>query len=305
MTAALDHCAFLYRDEREWLDGVCAFVAPALSAGEPVMVAAAARRHPLLRERLARHAEAVNLVDMGELANPARLIPTYREAAMRAGGEMYLVAEPGWPGRTADEMAEVILHEALVNRAFAGARIRILCPYDVSELSPEVIEAAHRTHPCVVAGGRRMAGRYSTDSECEAFRQPLPEAPGHATRIRFTLDGLTRVRAAAAELAARAGLDAGRRGDLTVAVNELATNSVRHGGGAGELRAWTVDGEVLCEIHDGGRITDPLTGRRNPQPASPDGRGLWLVNQLCDLVQLRSSHLGTTVRVRMAAGPAG
>ena len=32
------------------------------------------------------------------------------------------------------------------------------------------------------------------------------------------------------------------------------------------------------------------------------GAGLWLANQLCDLVQISSSARGTTVRVYQAAG---
>jgi anti-sigma regulatory factor (Ser/Thr protein kinase) len=56
------------------------------------------------------------------------------------------------------------------------------------------------------------------------------------------------------------------------------------------------DGDALvCEVRDRGQLGDPLAGRR-PTPEQPDGRGLWLVNQLCDLVQLRSSASGTVVR---------
>ena len=46
-----------------------------------------------------------------------------------------------------------------------------------------------------------------------------------------------------------------------------------------------------------GHLADPLTGRLTPPLDAPGGRGLYLVNQLCDLVQVRSSPQGTTVRV--------
>ena len=36
-----------------------------------------------------------------------------------------------------------------------------------------------------------------------------------------------------------------------------------------------------------------------PRVEQPSGRGLWLVNQLCDLVSVRSAADGTTVRVRV------
>jgi anti-sigma regulatory factor (Ser/Thr protein kinase) len=36
-----------------------------------------------------------------------------------------------------------------------------------------------------------------------------------------------------------------------------------------------------------------------PDGEQEGGRGLWLINQLCDLVQLRSSPEGTSVRMSM------
>lgn len=84
-----------------------------------------------------------------------------------------------------------------------------------------------------------------------------------------------------------------------MAVNEIATNSVRHSGGSGTLRVWR-DGHVLvCEVRDGGQLQDPLADRRRPAPDQNGGRGFWLANQLCDLVQVRSYPAGTTVRLHM------
>jgi hypothetical protein len=51
-------------------------------------------------------------------------------------------------------------------------------------------------------------------------------------------------------------------------------------------------------VRDAGHITEPLIGRSR-SGSGPDS-GLWLVNQLCDLVQIRSSaSLGTVVRLRV------
>jgi hypothetical protein len=43
----------------------------------------------------------------------------------------------------------------------------------------------------------------------------------------------------------------------------------------------------------------PLAGRVRPGPRQRYGRGLWMANQLCDLVQLRSRRDGTVARVHM------
>jgi hypothetical protein len=53
-------------------------------------------------------------------------------------------------------------------------------------------------------------------------------------------------------------------------------------------------------VQDDGHITNPLVGRQAPGSFDDASRGLWVVNQLCDLVQVRSSVEGTTVRVHMS-----
>jgi hypothetical protein len=43
----------------------------------------------------------------------------------------------------------------------------------------------------------------------------------------------------------------------------------------------------------------PLADRERPLPDLSAPRGLWLANQLCDLVQIRSLPEGTVVRLHM------
>ena len=116
------------------------------------------------------------------------------------------------------------------------------------------------------------------------FLGPDTRAPSRARRaIRSQLEGV---------------LEADVLDRAMLLVSELVTNSVRHGGGGGVLRVWRDGDALVCEVRDGGRLGDPLAGRRRPTLEQPDGRGLWLANQLCDLVQLRSSAGGTVVRFR-------
>ena len=84
-----------------------------------------------------------------------------------------------------------------------------------------------------------------------------------------------------------------------LSVSEVASNSVRHGGGSGLLRVWCERAALFCEVHDQGKIDHPLAGRVIPADGQPYGRGLWIANQLCDLVQIRSSAAGTVVRMQM------
>ncbi len=112
---------------------------------------------------------------------------------------------------------------------------------------------------------------------------------------------LVGLRRAVRERARRRGMAQDRVADLALVVDELATNTIKHSRGRGTLRIWDEPDRIVCEIEDPGHITDPLAGRR-PPAAFPGrgGVGLWAVNQLCDLVQLRSSREGTVVRVHMA-----
>ena len=82
-----------------------------------------------------------------------------------------------------------------------------------------------------------------------------------------------------------------------LAVNEVATNSIRHGGGRGVLRIWHAAGALVCEVADSGRIADPLAGRQRPVSGQSGGHGLWLCNQICDLVQVRTFATGSVVRL--------
>lgn len=113
---------------------------------------------------------------------------------------------------------------------------------------------------------------------------------------------LSQVRALVLRHALAAGLARARADDLVLAVSEVAANTLRHTQSAGTVSIWHDETEVVCEVHDEGVITDPLAGRRRPAPDATGGHGLWLVHQVCDLVELRSGPGGTTVRMHMAIG---
>jgi anti-sigma regulatory factor (Ser/Thr protein kinase) len=110
------------------------------------------------------------------------------------------------------------------------------------------------------------------------------------------------VRQFVAGRARAAGLAASRCDDLVLAVNEVASNSVRHGGGRGDIRIWPEGDVLMCEVRDRGRLDDPMAGRRRPDLVELGGHGLWIANQVCDLVQMRSFPEGSAVRIHMRTG---
>jgi anti-sigma regulatory factor (Ser/Thr protein kinase) len=117
--------------------------------------------------------------------------------------------------------------------------------------------------------------------------------------LHFGRGELARARELVAQEADEANLSSGRTTDLVIAVNEVVANSVRHGGGGGKLRVCREDDALVVEVRDCGRIDDPLVGRQ-PAPLARAGRGLWMVRQLCDLVQIRSGPEGTDIRLQMS-----
>jgi anti-sigma regulatory factor (Ser/Thr protein kinase) len=297
------HEAFLYSGLAEFRSGTLSFIRRAIGAGDPILVMVSAEKIGLLRQQLGAQAGNVTFADMARTGgNPARIIAAWQAFVPDQAGhgaQLWGIGEPIYPERSPAELAECQLHEALLNVAFdAATPLWLLCPYNLEALAADVIDEAHRTHPFVARGGERQA--------CAAFRpldlaapfdRPAPARPAGAEHMSFQTGDLRRVRAFVATRAGRAGLDSEAAGAMVLAVNEVATNSLGHGGGRGELRAWTDGGSLVFEASDQGHIASPLVGRLRPAPEAKDGAGLWVANQLCDLVQIYSSARGTTVRV--------
>jgi anti-sigma regulatory factor (Ser/Thr protein kinase) len=305
------HEALLYAGDDGFIDGTLPWLREAAVADEPTLVVVSAAKIERLREGLGPAAAGrVTFADMAEVgSNPARILPAWREfvdAHAGRGRRLRGIGEPIWAQRRPDELVECQRHEALLNLAFAGAEdFWLLCPYDVEALDADVIAKAHHSHPVVVADGASHDSATFRDLPAIAapFAEPLPEPPPGADRLPFASGTLAAVRRLVTLRAEGAGFPAARTGDLVLAVNEVATNSLRHGGGGGVLRIWQAADALICEITDGGRIADPLAGRRRPVSGQSGGHGLWLCNQICDLVQLRSLAAGSVVRLHTRRGP--
>ncbi|MGA8977687.1 MAG: sensor histidine kinase [Pedococcus sp.] len=296
------HEAFFWDGDEEFVCGTVPFIREGLAAGQPVMVAATPPRIEVLRDALDGEASGVEFVDMVQMgANPARIIPAWRRFTdEHAGQPVRGIGEPIWHGRRMVELAECQMHEALLNMAVdTDTPLWLMCPYDTGSLSREVVVEAHRSHPVVVdvethRGSTTYGGAHHVGT---MFETDLPGVQVAVSHRVFGGDDFALVRADVRARASSAGLDAARTADLVLAVHEVAINSVRHGRGASELRIWEQDHSLVCEVRGRGRISDPMVGRRLPPTADEQGRGLWMANQLSDLVQVRSGDAGTTVRI--------
>ena len=303
------HEALLYAGWAEFVTGTVPFIRDGVRAGEPVLVVESVDKIQTLRVALGDDGDGVLFADMAEVgANPARIIPAWHDFVTRHGGEgrrLRGIGEPIWKGRSASELIECQRHESLLNVAFGhGQPWWLLCPYDTEKLDEAVIDEARRSHEFVTEGTHAKTSETFRGIEASGapFDVPLPEPGTEFGQMTFGPSDLAAVRAMVAHHAQTAGLEA-RAKELVSAINEVATNSIRHGGGNGTFRVWQEDSALVCEIRDRGRFDKPLADRVRPTSSVSAPRGLWLANQLCDLVQIRTLPAGTVVRIHMRRRP--
>lgn len=93
--------------------------------------------------------------------------------------------------------------------------------------------------------------------------------------------------------------------DFVLAVSEIVTNAVVHGGGTGVLTLWVERDRLTCRVTDTGPgMADPAAGCTPPPPSAPGGYGLWLARNLTSTLLVSTSSAGTTVLVRLSRSDA-
>jgi anti-sigma regulatory factor (Ser/Thr protein kinase) len=291
------HCAVFYDSAAGFASNVQSFAGD--GGGTPMLVAAPGPSLRRLRDHLGDTGARWRWADMTTIgANPARIIPAIRAFAdSHHGRAVRCVIEALWVGRTAEQSRETVRHEALVNQAFLGLPVNILCAYDTALAGAAVAEL---THPVLIRDGTRCA---STGYDAgrvfpEGYDEPFEPVPGDAAPLDYGRN-LRAVRAFASEHARLAGMAVERIRDLIIAVGELVANTYGHTRGGGVLSVWVADEELICQVRDSGHIADPLAGRQLPAPGSSGGMGLWVVHQLCDLVEIRTGPGDTCIRLHM------
>jgi len=298
------HPALFYRGDQEYLAGLVPFVEDGRRQGDPVAVAVPGKRLALLAAEV--DTAGLKMIDMSEAGrNPGRIIPGVlrKFADAHPGRHVRIIGEPLWPGRSAAEYPACAQHEALINLAFAGRDVTIVCPYDVEGLDDRALADAQATHPLLRNADRHWTSpHYSPEQVVADYNLALPAPPCAPSCVVRTATDLAAARRFVGEHGRRLGLAAERAEDLMLIANELATNSLAHAFSSCRLRIWRDGPAVVCESHDSGHLADPLAGRRPSSPEQPGGRGLLLVNHLSDLVRTHTTPAGTTIQVHLSRG---
>jgi anti-sigma regulatory factor (Ser/Thr protein kinase) len=137
----------------------------------------------------------------------------------------------------------------------------------------------------------------------QSFDGGTPGRTPDGLEQRFDATSLVSLRSAVAAHGGALGLSPTQVNDLVLVAHELASNSVRHGGGGGRLRLWRIDGSVYCEVSDVGVGFPFSRPERLPDLSAPGGRGLWMIVRLADEVSVESNDNGTTARVEIRVSP--
>ncbi|MCV7028251.1 sensor histidine kinase [Mycobacterium sherrisii] len=308
------HSAFLFRSQAEYLETVLPFVLEGLATDERVLVAVPGEYVALLSAALGGQGSraGLQLLDIAEVArNPSRFLALEGSFAEESPDRRArIVSQVCWPGRTSDEFVACMQHEALVNTAFQGRPLTVLCPFDAQRLGDEVLAGARAAHPMLCEGGSlHVSPDYAPDEVLAQCNQPLPANPGAVTYMVRKSDDLKPARSFAVNYAGWVGLSQDGIEDLQLVATELATNSLMYTDGACRLAFWRDADHLVCEARDSGRLDDPLVGRLDPGPAGPASRGLYLVNAISDLVRTHTASTGTTIqaylRMSPSSGPTG
>lgn len=304
--AYLEHPALLYSGTDDFLAYMVPYVNAGLDADDLVFIAAREDNLAALREAVGPRGEAVLWEDTASWhPHPGTRARAFHELVtgkLEEGVTRFrLAGEPVWPEDHPDLTREWQRYESSLNRVLAPFPATLVCLYDAVNLDPGVVATARRTHPMVAEG--------AFESPSPEFEPPeaflrhtwpsIAEPPPGAARLAEVTD-LAAARRFLVERAAEGGLGAERAMDLALAANEAITNALMYGGGVEGVWAWGEDGRFLCQIEDRGNgIADPLASYLPPPPVAVHGRGLWIVRQLVDLLQIEPKPTGTVVRLHM------
>lgn len=292
------HEAVPYQGQEAFVSCSTALVEDAGANDAQLLFLLSAAKADSLRDALGDRSPDVSYAAMDEHGrNPARLLSMVEAFRGRANGRRCVsVNEPVFAGRSAAAAAEVQLGESMLNAPpLQSWLMSVCCLYDTAELDADSLAQMHRSHPSVQGEVENPA--YEPDLAATLFAGALPAAPRSAAGYDVRGTGLAPARQFVRNAAAQLTPD--RREDLVLAAHEVVTNSLQHGGGECRISVWDDTESVVCEIRDSGQITDLMVGRLAPSRDAATGRGLWLANHLCDLVQVRSSQDGTTVRLHV------
>ena len=317
------HGLCVYDSDRQFVETAVPFLAEGLALGEPALAVTTPANLELIGAALGKRAGEVDYAESAFFGRrpPQRVAAFYRywrtRTAARAGetpsiagisgipgggARVRILAEPVWAGRSGREIAAWTRMESALNVALAATSISIICPYDARTLGGDIVADALRTHPVLVTGERSSPSAQFVDPAAFARSHdagPLADPPADAAAFSFNGD-LRALRRFITDRAAEYGVEGDRADMLVLAVSEVGAYLKRQPPGGAALRTWEQPGAIVCDFRQpGGSIGDPFLGLRPAELEPGDGDGLWLTNQICDWMEIRSDAQGCAVQLQV------
>jgi anti-sigma regulatory factor (Ser/Thr protein kinase) len=304
-----EHDLLLHDSAEQLAARAVAFVLEGLVAGDTAVVGALPGTTAALADALPDDDRVLVLdpPDMYRQRTPAAITSLRQLSEQRApeGGRVRVVGETDF-GPTPRHWLEWQRYEAVVNEALRTQPLWGLCLYDTSRLPDEVIESGLRTHPHLVTEHGRQVNPHYQEPADFLRSLPVPVEPLEATQPLLDVHDVSDfigLRHTVGERLAGLGGDGDLVEDLHLAIDEMSSNAVRHGGPPVHLRLWASPDRVVCRISDRGPgMDDPFAGYgpAHGSDLSRGGMGLWLARQLCDHVDVIDEGTGLTVRLATA-----
>jgi anti-sigma regulatory factor (Ser/Thr protein kinase) len=306
------HDALFFDSPGQLTDVAVPFLLEGLAAGEAAVVATSTGTANLLRQAVDGDPR-VHVIERGDVyrARTPTAITTFRRLAEQHAADgvkrVRVVGEVDF-GPTERDWLEWQRYESVINDALAEWPLWGLCVFDTQRLPAPLIESALRTHSTLVTDGDRAPNPEFADPADYLRSLPVPGEPLEDTAPRLAApdvsDFIGLRHAVAAELdrvpAPRDAVE-----DFLLAVDEMTSNAMRHGGPPVSLRLWVADDRIVCTISDHGPgWDDPFAGYgpAHGEDLSRGGMGLWLARQLCDHVDISSDGAGARVRLTLRLG---
>ena len=163
-------------------------------------------------------------------------------------------------------------------RATAQQALDALLAKEIPSVNIEVVIVESNS----TDGSREIVLSYRDHPRVKLILEDRPRGKGHAVRAGF----------------------ADRAADVAIALTELVANAQQHGDPPFHVESWW-DGRLVIEVSNHGTGIGDVVARRDRPPASDEvrGRGLWLVRNLVDVVDVRSGAERTVVRVELSPEP--
>lgn len=306
--AGISHTVVLFDSPVAFSEQIAPFVRGGVERDDVVIVTARPENSAPLRATIGEAAHAIRWHDASATAlSPGQAFQRLHDTLLELGetmrGRILVVFEHVQDGRSAGEVRELLRYDALCNETLAAIGASMLCAFDTTVTDDTLLRQVRQAHPCLAENGQAVAsssyvGARDYLAAGDRFDDLAP-MPSYSKVVCPPADAAARDVVAAF---ARGFLPPNRIDDLVFAANELVANAEEHGGGLLHLALWVDGATVVCEVADRGPgLLDPMSGYLPPPKPLDRGRGLWLVRQLCDLVELRTSEAGTRVRLHVSS----